>query len=114
MNEIDLRALQLTQQAVLRLINEVADRTVQKERARELMLAEEVAQAFRISKSRFYHVYEQIGLSPVKRFGRKLLFRRADVLKILEDKEPRRGRPPNRVKQVLVSAEPLIPAQTGL
>ena len=98
MNEIDLRALQLTQQAVLRLINEVADRSIQKERSQELMTVEEVSQTLRISRWRFYHVYKQIGLSPVKRFGRKLLFRRTDVMRIIECKEPRRGRPPNRVR----------------
>ena len=95
MNETELRALQLTQQAVLGLINDVAGRA-EKERTKEFMTAGEVADALRMSRSRFYHVYTQAGLIPEKRFGRKLLFRRIEVMQLLCRPEPKRGRPPNR------------------
>ena len=98
MNENELRALQLTQEAVMRLISEVSERTIQKERVQELMTVGEVAQTLRISRWRLYHIYGELGLLPVKRFGRKLLFRRTEVMRLLERPEPRRGRPPNRLR----------------
>ncbi len=98
MDENDLRALQLTQQAVLRLVNEVSARAISKERSQELMTAQEAAQALRISRWRFYHIYATLGLKPVNRIGRKLLFRRSDLTGILEQPKTRRGRPPNRSK----------------
>ncbi|MFA6093854.1 MAG: hypothetical protein WCU88_09865 [Elusimicrobiota bacterium] len=104
MNETELQALKLTQQAILGLIDDIAKRIRQKEQTSGLMTLEEVAQALRISKWRLYHVYKQIGLCPVKRFGRKLLFRRSEVTEILARKEPRRGRPPNRVRLAVVDA----------
>jgi len=97
MNETELKALQLTQQAVMGLIGDVAGR-VEKGRAKDFMTVEEVAQALRMSRSRLYHVYAQIGLVPVKRFGRKLLFSRLAVAQLLGLHVPKKGRPPNRVR----------------
>lgn len=98
MNESELKALQLTQHAVLGLINDVAERA-DRERPQELMIAAEVAQVLRMSLSRFYHVHTEIGLTPVRRFGRKLLFKRAEVTRLLDLQEPKKkGRPPNRIR----------------
>lgn len=96
MNELDLKALQITQMAVARLIEEVAARAKRTQVA-ELMTAQEVAQVFRISLWRFYHAYKGLGLVPVRRLGRKLLFRREDVRRLLDETPVRRGRPPKRL-----------------
>ena len=96
MNEIDYKALRMTQEAVLRLINEVAERsTPQKES--EFLFAGEVAKLLRVSTWHFYHVYPSLGLHPDRRFGRKLRFKKAQVLQLLAQDPPRRGRPPKRL-----------------
>lgn len=91
MEEIDQRAVQITKEAVLRLIAE-ASRAAKKQEP-ELLLAGEVAKRLRLSRWRFYHVYKQLGLVPVKRLGRKLLFPREQVERLLGQKTARVGRP---------------------
>jgi len=91
MEEIDLKAVQITKQAVLRLIAE-ASRAAKKQEP-ELLLADEVAKKLRLSKWRFYHVYKELGLVPVRGVGRKLLFPRVQVERLLGQEPPRPGRP---------------------
>jgi hypothetical protein len=91
MEEVDLRAIQITKEAVLRLIAEASRASKRKEP--DLLLADEVARRLRLSKWRFYHVYKELGLVPVRRIGRKLLFRRAEVERLLALGPARRGRP---------------------
>jgi hypothetical protein len=90
MEEIDLKAVQITKEAVLRLIAEAA-RTAKKKEP-DLLLADEVAKKLRLSKWRFYHVYKELGLVPVRRLGRKLLFPRAQVERLLGQEPARPGR----------------------
>lgn len=91
MEEIDQRAVQITKEAVLRLIAE-ASRAAKKQEP-ELLLAEEVAKRLRLSRWRFYHVYKGLGLVPVKRLGRKLLFHRTQVERLVTQGRVRVGRP---------------------
>ncbi|MDX6769094.1 MAG: hypothetical protein SF051_06140 [Elusimicrobiota bacterium] len=90
MEEIDLKAVQITKEAVLRLIAE-ASRTAKKKEP-DLLLADEVAKKLRLSKWRFYHVYKELGLVPVRRLGRKLLFPRVQVERLLGQEPARPGR----------------------
>lgn len=90
MEEIDLKAVQITKEAVLRLIAEAA-RTAKKKEP-DLLLADEVAKKLRLSKWRFYHVYKGLGLIPVRRLGRKLLFPRTQVERLLGQESARPGR----------------------
>lgn len=90
MEEIDLKAVQITKEAVLRLIAEAARAAKKKEP--DLLLADEVAKKLRLSKWRFYHVYKDLGLVPVRRLGRKLLFPRAQVERLLGQEPVRPGR----------------------
>ncbi|MDE2491546.1 MAG: hypothetical protein KGM24_11910 [Elusimicrobia bacterium] len=96
MTEIDIQALRLTQQAVLRLINQVAEKTEAKTEP-EFLLAAEVAKLLRVSTWHFYHVYRSLGLVPDRRFGRKLRFERGRVMQLLAKAPRRRGRPPKRL-----------------
>jgi len=96
MEEIDYQALRITQEAVLRLINQVAEKSVPKKEP-EFLFASEVATLLRVSTWHFYHVYPVLGLIPDRRFGRKLRFKKAQVLQILAQDPPRRGRPPKRL-----------------
>ena len=91
MNEIDLKAVQITKEAVLRLISEASRAAKMKEP--ELLLADEVAVRLRLSKWRFYHVYKELGLVPMRGVGRKLLFPRIQVERLLGQEPPRSGRP---------------------
>lgn len=90
MEEIDLKAVQITKEAVLRLIAEAA--RVAKKKEPDLLLSDEVAKKLRLSKWRFYHVYKELGLVPVRRLGRKLLFPRAQVERLLGQEPSRPGR----------------------
>jgi|GEM_PF-4899908 len=55
---------------------------------------EEAAQMFGYSVSRFYHVYEGLGLVPSRASQRKLRFNRHDVERTLRERQrTRRGRP---------------------
>ncbi len=55
---------------------------------------EEAAQMFGYSVSRFYHVYENLGLVPSRASQRKLRFNRLDVERTLRERQKtRRGRP---------------------
>lgn len=92
MEEIEERAVQITKEAVLRLITE-ASRAAKKQEP-ELLLAEEVASKLRLSKWRFYHVYPRLGLVPIRKIGRRLLFPRAEVERLLGQTPTPRGRPP--------------------
>lgn len=92
MEEIDMRAVQITKEAVLRLIAEASRAAKNKEP--DLLLADEVARRLRLSKWRFYHVYKDLGLVPVRRFGRKLLFPRAQVERLLGEGPAPLGRRP--------------------
>lgn len=96
MTEIDIQALRLTQEAVLRLINKVAQETAPKQEP-EFLFADDVAKLLRVSTWHFYHVYPSLGLVPDRRFGRRLRFKKAQVLQILAQDPPRRGRPPKRL-----------------
>lgn len=91
MEEINLNAVQITKEAVLRLIAEASRAAKTKEP--ELLLADEVAVRLRLSKWRFYHVYKELGLVPVRGVGRKLLFPRVQVERLLGQELPRPGRP---------------------
>lgn len=90
MEEIDLKAVQITKEAVLRLIAEAA-RTAKKKEP-DLLLADEVAKKLRLSKWRFYHVYKTLGLVPVRKLGRKLLFPRTQVERLLGQEPAHPGR----------------------
>lgn len=96
MNETDYKALRITQEAVLRLIDQVAERSGPKKEP-EFLFAGEVAKLLRVSTWHFYHVYASLGLVPDRRFGRKLRFKKAQVLQLLAQEPPRRGRPPKRL-----------------
>jgi hypothetical protein len=96
MTEVDYKALRITQEAVLRLINEVAERSAPKEEP-EFLFADEVAKLLRVSTWHFYHVYADLGLIPDRRFGRKLRFKKAQVVQLLAHEPARRGRPPKRL-----------------
>lgn len=96
MNEIDIQALKITQEAVLRLINQVAEKTAPKEET-GFLFAPEVAKLLRVSTWHFYHVYPALGLTPDRRFGRKLRFKKSQVLQLLAQEPARRGRPPKRL-----------------
>lgn len=96
MNETDFKALRITQEAVLRLIDQVAEQSTP-EKEPEFLFAAEVAKLLRISTWHFYHVYSSLGLVPDRRFGRKLRFRKAHILQLLAQDPPRRGRPPKRI-----------------
>lgn len=96
MNETDYKALRITQEAVLRLIDQVAEQSVPKKEP-EFLLAGEVAKLLRVSTWHFYHIYSALGLVPDRRFGRKLRFKKAQVLQLLAQDPPRRGRPPKRL-----------------
>ena len=104
MNESDYKALRMTQEAVLRLIDQVAKQSAPKKEP-EFLFAGEVAKLLRVSTWHFYHVYASLGLVPDRRFGRKLRFKKALVLQLLAKDAPRRGRPPKRfaVKQPQLS-----------
>lgn len=91
MEEVDLKAVQITKEAVLRLIAEASRAAKKKEP--DLLLADEVAVKLRLSKWRFYHVYKELGLIPVRGVGRKLLFPRGQVERLLGQEPPRIGRP---------------------
>jgi len=59
---------------------------------------EEAAQMFGYSVSRFYHVYDGLGLVPSRASQRKLRFNRHDVERILRERQKtRRGRPRRHV-----------------
>jgi hypothetical protein len=96
MEEIDYKALRMTQEAVLRLIDQVAEKSAPRKEP-EFLFAGEVAKLLRISTWHFYHVYPSLGLAPDRRFGRKLRFKKAEVLQLLAQDPPRRGRPPRRL-----------------
>lgn len=96
MNESDYKALRMTQEAVLRLIDQVARQSAPKKEP-EFLFAGEVAKLLRVSTWHFYHVYPSLGLVPDRRFGRKLRFKKALVLQLLAKDAPRRGRPPKRL-----------------
>ncbi|MDO8756869.1 MAG: hypothetical protein Q7J64_02560 [Elusimicrobiota bacterium] len=96
MNDTDYKALRMTQEAVLRLIDEVAKRSRPKDEP-EFLFAGEVAKLLRISTWHFYHVYPLLGLVPDRRFGRKLRFKKVQVIQLLAHDPPRRGRPPKRL-----------------
>jgi len=54
----------------------------------------EAAQIFGYSASRFYHVYDALGLVPSRASQRKLRFNRQDVERTLRERQKtRRGRP---------------------
>ena len=108
MNEIDYKALRMTQEAVLRLIDEVAERDRPRGQP-EFLFAPEVAKLLRISTWHFYHIYRSLGLVPDRRFGRKLRFKKARVLELLAQDPPRRGRPPKR----LGARQPELSADAG-
>lgn len=91
MEEIDLKAVQITKEAVLRLIAEAS--RVAKKKEPDLLLVDEVAKKLRLSKWRFYHVYKELGLVPVRGLGRKLLFPRVQVERLLGREPARPGRP---------------------
>lgn len=92
MEEVDMRAVQIAKEAVLRLIAETSRAAKKKEP--DLLLADEVARRLRLSKWRFYHIYKELGLVPVRGVGRKLLFPREQVARVLgEVARPRPGRP---------------------
>ncbi len=96
MSEIDYKALRITQEAVLHLIDQVAAQSALKNEP-EFMFAGEVAKLLRVSTWHFYHVYPSMGLVPDRRFGRKLRFKKAHVLQFLAQDPPRRGRPPKHL-----------------
>lgn len=96
MTETDYKALRITQEAILRLIDEAAEKSASKKEP-EFLFAPEVARLLRISTWHFYHVYPSLGLVPDRRFGRKLRFKKAQVLQLLAQEPPRRGRPPKRL-----------------
>lgn len=96
MNETDYKALRITQEAVLRLIDQVAEQSAPKKEP-EFLFAGEVAKLLRISTWHFYHVYPSLGLVPDRRFGRKLRFKKAQILQLVAQDPPRRGRPPKRL-----------------
>jgi hypothetical protein len=100
MNETDYKALRITQEAILRLIDQVAVNNAPKKEP-EFLFAPEVAKLLRISTWHFYHVYPSLGLVPDRRFGRKLRFKKAQVLQLLSQEPPRRGRPPKRLAALL-------------
>jgi predicted DNA-binding transcriptional regulator AlpA len=55
---------------------------------------EEAAEMFGYSVSRFYHVYNDLGLVPSRASQRKLRFNRQDVERTLRERQKtRRGRP---------------------
>jgi predicted DNA-binding transcriptional regulator AlpA len=59
---------------------------------------EETARMFGYSVSRFYHVYEDLGLVPSRASQRKLRFNRQDVERTLRERQKtRRGRPRRHV-----------------
>ncbi|MFH1724226.1 MAG: helix-turn-helix domain-containing protein [Elusimicrobiota bacterium] len=92
-----LEALRMTQGVLERMIRELAERLNRQGTAPELLTAAEVAAKLRLSRWRFYHIYRQIGLLPVRRFGRRLLFRREDVRRVVQSRRAPRGRPPRRL-----------------
>ena len=96
MNDTDYKALRMTQEAVLRLINEVAERSRPKDEP-EFLFVGEVAKMLRISTWHFYHVYALLGLAPDRRFGSKLRFKKDQIIQLLAHDPPRRGRPPQRL-----------------
>ena len=96
MNEIDYKALRMTQEAVLRLIDQVAEQSAPKKEP-EFLFVGEVAKLLRISTWHFYHVYPSLGLTADRRFGRKLRFKKAHVMQLLAQDPPRRGRPAKRL-----------------
>ena len=96
MNETDYKALRITQEAVLRLIDQVAEQSAL-EKNPEFLFVGEVAKLLRISTWHFYHVYPSLGLVADRRFGRKLRFKKAQVLQFLAQAPPRRGRPPKHL-----------------
>lgn len=108
MNEADYEALRLTQQAVLRLIDQVAERSAPKQEP-EFLFADEVAALLRVSTWHFYHVYRSLGLVPDRRFGRKLRFKKEKVLQLLAQEPSRRGRPPKR----LAALQPALPVDSA-
>jgi hypothetical protein len=114
MNETDYKALRMTQEAVLRLIDQVAEKSAAKKEP-EFLFAGEVAKLLRVSTWHFYHVYSSLGLVPDRRFGRKLRFKKAHVLELLAQDPPRRGRPPKRlsVRQPELSRSPLSDEKQG-
>lgn len=105
MNETDYKALRITQEAVLRLIDQVAERSAPRPEP-EFLFADEVANLLRVSTWHFYHVYRSLGLVPDRRFGRRLRFKKEKVLQLLAQEPPRRGRPPKRV----VALQPALPS----